>query len=62
MAGYRHRNWPDHEYKIVAEGEVQARKPLTEGERVMIYQNVQDGTVWVRRKTEFFDGRFTEIV
>lgn len=58
---FRHRNWPDHLYEIDGEGVVQAREPLREGEAVMVYRNIHDGRIWVRRKTEFFDGRFSAV-
>lgn len=57
---YRHQKHPDHLYDVIAQGRVQAREPLTDMEEVTIYRG-DDGKYWVRRKTEFEDGRFTPV-
>lgn len=45
-------------YKIIDEGGVQSEVPLVDLDRVIIYRSEKDGTLWARRATEFFDGRF----
>lgn len=45
---------------IVGEAEVQAAEPLTDYEVVVVYRGL-DGKLWVRRRSEFFDGRFEKI-
>lgn len=57
---YRHHKHPDRTYTIVGDGKVQAREPLTDMESVVIYRG-EDGDLWVRRTTEFHDGRFTPV-
>jgi hypothetical protein len=47
-------------YEVIGSAKVQARKPLTDMEVVTIYRG-SDGSLWVRRKSEFEDGRFTPI-
>ena len=32
-----------------------------DGAEVVIYRSHQDGRIWVRKKYEFFDGRFEEV-
>lgn len=47
-------------YVVTTLAEVQASTgPLQEGEQVIVYRGV-DGRSWVRRATEFTDGRFTQ--
>lgn len=49
-------------YTIVAEGIFQTSTEL-DNAPVVIYQDVLDPTkIWVREKTEFFDGRFEEVL
>lgn len=43
-------------YRIVTWGRIEA--DLSE---VVIYRAEKDGTVWVRPKDEFFDGRFVRV-
>ena len=45
-------------YKIVGEAQVQAETPLTDYECVTVYRCLQSGELWVRRNSEFHDGRF----
>ena len=49
-------------YEVVGEAEAQADEPLGDYEVVVVYRNVDDGHLWVRRKTEFYDPtRFERI-
>lgn len=48
-------------YNIVGVAEVQAEDPLTEAEITVVYRCREDGSLWVRRKSEFYDGRFEEL-
>jgi hypothetical protein len=45
-------------YKVVGEAQVQAETPLTDYECVTVYRCLQSGELWVRRNSEFHDGRF----
>ena len=45
-------------YTVIGNGEVQADEPLTDYEVVTIYRCEQTGDLWVRRISEFMDGRF----
>lgn len=45
-------------YKIIGEAKIQTDIPLTDYDDVIVYQGESDGHIWVRRKTEFEDGRF----
>ena len=49
-------------YMLIGSGSVQVSSgvPLAEGDQVAVYQDRQ-GRLWVRRYTEFEDGRFGEI-
>ena len=31
------------------------------GELYVVYENIDDGLIWIREQNEFFDGRFQEI-
>lgn len=49
-------------YSKIGDAQVQASDaPLTDYEVVVVYRGV-DGQLWVRRKSEFYDGRFEELV
>lgn len=48
-------------YTIVGTAEVQAEEPLTDYEVVVVYRCTEDGKLWVRRTSEFYDGRFEEV-
>jgi hypothetical protein len=51
------------EYTIVSNSaQIQCPKdrPLTDYEVVVIYRG-EDGEHWVRRRSEFYDGRFVQI-
>lgn len=45
-------------YTAVGTAEVQADEPLTDYEVVIVYRSTTDGRLWVRRQSEFHDGRF----
>lgn len=45
------------DYKVRA----QCETPLQDGEYVMLYYNIEDGTYSVRRAAEFHDGRFEKV-
>lgn len=60
-ARYTHYKHPAVVYRVLThEGMVQAREPLKDCEEVTIYTN-DEGEWFVRRKTEFADGRFTKV-
>jgi hypothetical protein len=48
-------------YTFVGVCEVQAEEPLTDYEVAVVYRSEQDGRLWVRRKSEFNDGRFEAL-
>jgi hypothetical protein len=50
-----HQHRKGGEYRVISEGVLEADRI-----DVVIYDDA-DGTVWVRSKTEFFDGRFSEL-
>jgi hypothetical protein len=56
---YRHKKRGSI-YRVLAEkAEAQcATADIEEAEVVVVYQAERDGSVWVRRRAEFFDGRF----
>jgi len=47
-------------YERVGQAQVQCPKdaPLTDYEVVEVYRDVNDGELWVRRVSEFHDGRY----
>lgn len=47
-------------YTEVGLAQIQAEEPLTDYEVVVVYRG-DDGQLWVRRKSEFHDGRFEPI-
>lgn len=48
------------EYRLIGRGKLQQNGPYDMAE-VVIYQDVNDGSFWVRSPSEFYDGRFKEI-
>lgn len=62
MAEWRHKK-RGSEYNLVGEAEFQlsSHDPLTDGEVVVVYRSTFDGALYVRRKFEFYDGRFESI-
>jgi hypothetical protein len=48
-------------YDVIGEGRIQAEKPLADYDRVVVYRCHDDGRLWIRRYSEFIDGRF-EII
>lgn len=44
-------------YRIITEGNEE-----NSGDDVIVYRSEKDGSVWVRPKSEFFDGRFERVV
>lgn len=47
-------------YVVVGQAQVQCEDGLTDYEVVTVYRG-RDGQLWVRRKSEFEDGRFEEL-
>ncbi len=44
-------------YEVIGTAEVQCSgSDITEAELVVVYRNVDDGSLWVRRRSEFHDG------
>jgi len=41
--------------------QVQTAEPLADHEVVVVYRAEEDGELWVRRKSEFLDGRFEPL-
>ena len=62
-ARYRHKK-RGTTYEVLGKAEVQAPEdaPLIEGEIVVVYRCGQTGELWVRRPSEFHDGRFEQII
>lgn len=58
--GWRHKK-RGTTYRIVGESSVQADEPIREGDAVIVYRADSDGSLWVRRKDKFFDGRFERV-
>lgn len=60
--GWRHKK-RGTTYDIIGSATVQASlpPPLYDGAEVLIYRCREDGLLWVRRPTEFHDGRFEKI-
>jgi hypothetical protein len=56
---YRHHK-RGGEYEVIGMAQVQAEEPLTDYEVVTVYRGV-DGQLWIRRKSEFEDGRFIQL-
>ncbi len=54
-------------YRILHEAKMQCndRNPqsysVVDGEAVIIYQSLEDDSIWVRQRRKFFDGRFEEV-
>lgn len=48
-------------YTIVGTARVQTTEPMVDYTSVIVYKD-ESGNLWVRPKTEFFDGRFKEIL
>lgn len=48
-------------YRILHDARFQAYESCHDMERVVVYQCIEDGSVWVRPYDEFMDGRFQPI-
>ncbi|WP_210324604.1 DUF1653 domain-containing protein [Chelatococcus reniformis] len=48
-------------YDVVGLAQVQTTDELTDYEVVVVYRSKHDGELWVRRKSEFYDGRFEPL-
>lgn len=57
---FRHRK-RDSNYSVVGTATVQAETPIAEGQTVVVYRSLDDGSLWVRAENEFLDGRFERI-
>lgn len=60
MKLYRHKK-RGTTYEIIGFGTMQIINSL-DGTKVVIYKDVDNGSLWVRPEDEFFDGRFEEVV
>jgi hypothetical protein len=62
MSIWRHKK-RGSEYKIIGQGKLQVSSHVAaiDDEWVVIYQNMNDGALWVRPSSEFFDGRFEKV-
>jgi hypothetical protein len=51
------------EYRVVGLGEVQisSSEPIKEGDKLVVYQCLEDEKTWLRKVSEFVDGRFEAI-
>ena len=56
---YRHKK-RGSTYRILHEAVLQL-EGLYDMAPVVVYQDIANGSVWVRLRKEFFDGRFEEI-
>lgn len=55
---WKHRKRGDT-YDIMGPATVQvSTEPLMDNDEVFVYKSTTDGRMWVRRRTEFLDGRF----
>jgi len=45
-------------YDVIGEAKIQADEPLTDYEVAVVYRCRETGDLWIRRKSEFYDGRF----
>lgn len=52
---YRHMK-SDGLYAFICEAKLEA-----DLSPVIVYQSLEHGTIWVRPRAEFFDGRFKEV-
>lgn len=58
---YRHKK-RGTTYRVIGEANSQVvGEPIGEGDLVVVYRADSDGTLWVRRKDEFYDGRFEAL-
>lgn len=57
----RYKHYKGGIYDVLGEGHIQSEIPLYDMDEVVIYRSTQDFTLWPRRKSEFYDGRFTAI-
>ncbi len=48
-------------YEVLGLAVVQTDTPLADYDVVQVYRNVDDGSLWVRPKQEFDDGRFVAL-
>lgn len=56
---YRHKK-RGNIHQVIGSAQVQAEEPLTDYEVVVVYKD-DEGQMWVRRYSEFHDGRFEKV-
>jgi hypothetical protein len=49
------------EYVDIGEAEVQCSQPINEGDKLVVYLAEEDGKLWARPASEFFDGRYEQL-
>ena len=57
---YMHRKTGGH-YQVVGVAKAQVIDAIRDMDEVVIYRSEKDGSLWVRPKDEFLDGRFAAI-
>lgn len=50
-----------HYVLLTREAVSQNSDPTHDNQAYCVYQSLKDGTVWVRPRAEFFDGRFVQV-
>lgn len=63
IALWLREKWSHHkggEYYRLGDARIQSATPLSDMDEVVVYRAADD-SYWVRKKEEFYDGRFTKL-